>query len=200
MAVRTTRIAGSAIAVAIRSVTWVPVTSVRTGSDACRAVVRCTEVTTVPTVVHTEVVSAWSTEVIPVSVVVTMSTVNVPGMTAMIGGVEMWTSEVEVVTMWIAAIDTKVPETCLPVEWTIEIAGCQIGLPLPVEQDIAQVQVTTLPIGAENVSSTSHTHQVVEVDLVCCLVLLIGQIQLVRHLVSEEQGLIAGLLVTHCFG
>ena len=163
-------------------------------------VARSTEVTTVPTVVHTYVITMLPTVVVAVSVIVAVISMTVPGMGAAIGGIEVGTSEVEVVTMWVAEIDAKVPVACLPVERAVEIAGCHKGVPLPVVEDIAQVEVTTLPIGAEHVCTSCDTHEVVEIDLVCGLILLIGQIQLVRHLVSEEQGLIAGLLVTHCFG
>ena len=173
-------------------------TAIRSGCHAGRAVVRSAEVTTIPAIMHAEVLSVGCTEVLPVAVVVTMSPMNVPGMSSTIGGIEVRTSEEEIVTMRIAAIDAEVPVACLPVEWAIEVAGCQVGVPLPVEQDIAEIEISALPIGAEHVSATSYTHQVVEVDFVSCFVLLISQIQLVCHLVGEEQGLATGLLVAHC--
>ena len=70
-----------------------------------------TEIATVPTVVHAEVFSVWSVEVVPVSMIVTMSAYTMPGMCAMIGHIEVRTTEVEVVTMWITGIDAEVPET-----------------------------------------------------------------------------------------
>jgi hypothetical protein len=144
--------------------------------------------------------SSWGAEVLSMTIVVTTTSMNVPGMSATIGGIEVRTSEVEVVTVGIAGIDTEVPVACLPVEGTVEIAGCQEGIPLPVEQDIAQVEVTALPIGSEHVMTARHAHQIVEVDLVSGLILLIGQVELVGHLVGQEQGLVAGLLIAHCAG
>jgi hypothetical protein len=80
-----------------------------------------------------------------------MSAMNMPGMSAAIGSIEVRTSEVEIVTVRIAGVDAEMPVTCLPVERTIEIGGCDIGLPLPVEQDITQVEITAFPIDTENV-------------------------------------------------
>ena len=155
------------------------------------------EVATRPAVVHAEVLSAGRTEVCPVAIVVAVSAVQVPGMSATIGGIEVRTSEVEIVTVRIAGIDAEVPVACLPVEWTVEIAGGDECLPLPVEKDIAQIEVATLPVGTEDIGTARHTHQVVEIDLVRGLILLVGQVELVGHLVGQEQGLVASLLETH---
>ena len=67
------------------------------------------------------------------TIVVTTTSMNVPGMSATIGGIEVRTSEVEVVTMRIAGIDAEMPIACFPVEGTVEIAGCDKGIPLPVK-------------------------------------------------------------------
>ena len=72
------------------------------------------EVATVPTVVHSEMLSARSTEMLSVSVVISMSAMNVPSVASTICGIEMWTSEIEVITVWVAAIDAEVPISCLP--------------------------------------------------------------------------------------
>ena len=144
--------------------------------------------------------SSWRTEVLSVTIVVAMSSMNVPGMSATIGGIEVRTSEVEVVTVRIAGIDAEVPVACLPVEGTVEIAGCQEGIPLPVEQDIAQVEVATLPVDAKHVVAARHAHQIIEVDFITSLILLVGEVELIGHLISQEQSLVAGLLETHCGG
>jgi hypothetical protein len=149
-------------------------------------------------VVHAIVCSVWGTIVVAVSVIVTVSTVTMPGMSATIGGIEVRTTEVEVVTMGVTEVDAEVPVACVPVEWAIEIVGCHECIPLPVEQDIAQIEVTALPIDTIHIVAAGYTHQIVEIDLVCGLVLLISQIQLIRHLVGQEQGLVASLLVAHC--
>ena len=77
------------------------------------------------------------TEVVATAVIVASSAYHMPGMTATIGGIEGWTSKEEVVAMWIAQIDAKVPEPITPCQWAEEIAGCTEGVPLPVQQDIA---------------------------------------------------------------
>jgi hypothetical protein len=156
-----------------------------------------TEVTTIPAVVHSEMGSVRCTEMLSVSIVISVSAMNVPSVTSTICGIEVGTSEVEIVTMWVTAIDAEVPVACFPVEWTIEICGCYIGIPLPVQQDVAEVQVPALPVCAENVSTTCHSHQIVEVYLVGSLILLICEVELIGHLVSQEQGLITSLLITH---
>ena len=174
-----------------------PGASSDTGGTAVTVVA---EVATCPAVVHADVHSALMTEIRPVAVVIAVSAVHVPGMAATIGGIEVRTSEVEIVTIRIAGIDAEVPVACLPVERAVEIAGGDECLPLPIEEDITQVEVTTLPIGAEHVVAASHTHEVVEIDLVGGLILLVGEVELVGHLVGQEQSLIAGLLETHCVG
>ena len=119
-------------------------------------------------------------------------------MASAIGGIEGRTPEVEVVTMWVAGIDGEMPVAAIPVERTVEISCGTEGLPLPVEQNIAHVEVTALPIGGKDIVVTGDTHQVVEIDLVGGLILRISEIQLVGHFVGEEQGLVASLLVAHC--
>ena len=158
------------------------------------------EFTTVPTVMHTYMFSSRGAEMLSAIIVVPTSSVYMPGMSATIGGIEVWTSEVEVVTMRITGIDAEVPVACLPIEGTVEIAGCDKGIPLPVEKDIAQIEVATLPVRAKHIGAACHTHQIVEVDFITCLILLVGEVELIGHLISQEQSLVAGLLVTHCAG
>jgi hypothetical protein len=138
------------------------------------------EFTTVPTVMHTHMLSSWGAEMLSVTIVVAVSSVDVPGMSATIGGIEVRTSEVEVVTVRITGIDAEVPVTCLPVEGTVEVAGCDKGIPLPVEQNITQIEVATLPVDAKHIVAARHAHQIIEVDFITSLV--------------------AGLLETHCAG
>ena len=158
-------------------------------------------VTTVPAVAHTEVFTISSAlEVVAVSVVVAVSAVTMPGMSSAIGGIEVRPTEVEVVAVRIACIDGEVPETGVPVKRTIEIAGCTEGSPLPVEENVAEVEVTALPIDAEDIVNTCYSHQVVEIDFIGGLILLIGKIEFVCHLVGEEEGLIASLFVAHRVG
>ena len=122
-------------------------------------------------------------EMVGVCVIVAASAIHMPCMSASIGSIEMWASEVEVVTSWVVAIDAEVPIACLPVEWTIEIGGCEECVPLPVEQYVAQIEVTALPIGTKHVVTPRYTHQIVEIDLVGSLVLFVSQIQFICHLI-----------------
>ena len=124
----------------------------------------------------------------------------VPGVAAAVNGIEAGHSEVEIVTIGIAGIDAEVPETVAPVEGAIEVGGVQECPVLPVEQYIAQIEVAMLPVEPIEVVIVVDTHEVVEVDLVCCLILLFGEVELVGHLVGEEQSLLASLLIAHCAG
>ena len=156
-----------------------------TGSDTGGAVaVAAAEVTTVPTVVHADMLSVRGVEVLTVAVIVAVSAHSVPGMGTTIGVVEMRTSEVEVVTVRVAGIDAEVPVAGIPVQRTIEIGRCDEGIPLPVEQDIAQVEITALPIGPVHIVTAGDTHQIVEIDLIGSLVLFVSEIQLISHLVG----------------
>ena len=132
------------------------------------------------------------------AVIIATSANYVPGVSATISSIEHRTSKEEVVTVWIARIDGEVPETVKPIERTIEIGGCTESIPLPIEQNIAQIQIATLPVGSKHIVTACHTHQIVEVDFVCSLVLFVRQIQLVSHLVRQEQGLVTCLLVAYC--
>jgi len=142
------------------------------------------EVSAVPTVVHADVLSVWGTEVLAMAVIVAVSAYSVPGVGTMIRVVEMRTSEIEVVTVWVTGIDAEVPITGVPVQRTIEIRSCEEGIPLPVKQDIAQIEITALPIGSVHIVTAGDTHQVVEIDLIGCLVLFVSKIQLISHLVG----------------
>ena len=74
------------------------------------------ELTTVPTVVHAHMLPSWGAEVLTMAIVIAAIAMYVPGMSATIGGIEVGTSEVEVVTVRIAGIDAEVPVACLPVD------------------------------------------------------------------------------------
>ena len=80
-----------------------------------------TEITTVPTVVHTDMLSVRGVEVLTMTVIVAVSANSVPSVGTMIGVIEVRTSEVEVVTVRVAGIDAEVPVAGVPVQRTIEI-------------------------------------------------------------------------------
>ena len=115
-----------------------------------------------------------------------------------VGGVEHRTSEEEVVAVRIAGIHSEVPETVAPRQGTIEIGGGTERSPLPFQQHVAQVAIATLPVAAIHIVIGGHPHQVIQIDFVGGLVLLVRQVQLISHLVRQEQCLVASLLITHC--
>lgn len=43
-----------------------------------------------------------------------------------------------------------------------------------------------------------HTEEVIQIDLVCVVILLVIEIELIGHLVGEVESLLACSLVTHC--
>ena len=123
--------------------------------------------------------------------------VHVPCVATAINAIEARHSEIEVVAVRIAGVDAKVPVACAPVEGAIEVRGIQIQTILPIEEDIAQVEITALPIDAVEVVLCVYAHEVIEVYLVGCFILLFREVELIGHLVGQEQSLLAGLLVAH---
>ena len=156
-----------------------------------------TIVTAVPTVTHARVLLACSvrTEMIVTTLVIAAATIMAPAVSTTIGQVEVWTTKVEVVTMRIAGIDAKVPNTSLPIEWAVEVGSGAEQIPLPAIEDIADIQVATLPVGTKHIVITCDAHQIIQIDLIGSLILCIRQVQLVGHLVGQEERLSASLLV-----
>ena len=137
------------------------------------------------------------TVVMVVVPIIAAPAVHVPAVTAAIGGVEVWPTEVVIVAMRIAGIDAEVPVACLPTEGAEEIGGCAVEVPLPAIENVVEIGIAALPVGPEHVVSSRHSHQIVEIYLIGSFVLGIREIQLIGHLVRQEQGFAAGLLVTH---
>ena len=156
-----------------------------------------TIVTAVPTVTHTRVLLACSvrTEVVVTTLVIAAATIMAPAVSTTIGQVEVRTTKVEVVTMRIAGIDAKVPNTSLPIEWAVEVGSGSEQIPLPAIEDIADIQVATLPVSTKYIVITCDAHQIIQVNLIGSLILCIRQVQLVGHLVGQEERLSASLLV-----
>ena len=121
-------------------------------------------------------------------------------MASTVHGVKVGCTKIKVVTVWIAGIHTEVPIACVPVERAIEITGIAVHAVLPIEQNVTQVQVAALPVEAVQVVIVVDAHQVVEVDFVCSLILVIGEVEFVCHLVRQEKGLPTCLVVTHGVG
>ena len=121
-------------------------------------------------------------------------------MTSAILNEHAWTVvEEEIVAVWVAGVDTEVPVAGIPVERTVEIGRGNVCAVLPVEQYVAQVEVALTPVVTIEVVVGIDTHEVVEVYLVGSLILCIAEIKFIRHLVGEEQSLLACLFVAHGF-
>ena len=90
---------------AIHTTSAIHTTVVSGARDTGGAVTVATEVTTIPTVMHTKVLSVGCTEVVAVSVIVSSSAYSVPGVGTAIGVEEERTTKIEVVTIRVAGID-----------------------------------------------------------------------------------------------
>ena len=123
-----------------------------------------------------------------------------PAVASTVHGVKVRCTKIKVVTVWIAGVHTEVPIACVPIKRAIKIGGVAVHAILPIEQNVTQVQVAALPVEAVQVVVVVDAHQVVEVNLVSRLILVIGEVQLVSHLVRQEQGLPTRLIVTHGLG
>lgn len=97
----------------------------------------------------------------------------------------------------IVSINAEVPYASVPVERTIEIACCTEGIPLPVVEYYLHIEVALTPTFSIDIVNSVDIHEVVEVDLVSSLILLLGQVELIGHLISKEQSLLTSLLVSH---
>ena len=109
------------------------------------------------------------------------------------------TSMVEAVSV-IVRVDSERPATGLPCYGTIEVGAAHVLVILPGVQHEAEVCITTIPPDAEYVVMTVYTQQVVEIDLIDCLILRCREVQLVSHLVRKEQSLVLGCIIAHCVG
>lgn len=118
------------ISVAFMTVTISVVTSVKSVSHAGRFMTYSRSVTKIPAAV-------------PRAMPIVM-----PAMPAIVNEDKVWSAKIEIVTMGVTCVDGKVPVASVPVQRTIEIAGCAESTILPVEQNIAQVEIASSPIVA----------------------------------------------------
>ncbi len=95
-------------------------------------------------------------------------------MPATIGIKESRTTEVEIVSIGIAGINSEVPDPVKDIERTVEICCIEEVLPLPIVENVAQIEVALFPINAIKVSFGGNSHEVIEVYLIASLVLLVG--------------------------
>ena len=100
----------------------------------------------------------------------------------------------------IAGIDGECPATGAPDDGTVEPLTGHEAVVLPGAEHIAQVAVANFPPKSEHVGAGIYVEQVVEVNLIHCLILCCCQSELVGHLVRKIEGLVACGVVRHCCG
>ena len=99
----------------------------------------------------------------------------------------------------VVAIDGEVPGSTQPGDRVEEVVGCCENVPLPVEQDMAQVGIAVGQVVAVNdVFLCRQVEKVIEIDFVAVVVLLVVEVQFISHLVREETGFFASAFVAHC--
>ena len=81
----------------------------------------------------------------------------------------------------IVRVNCECPNASLPSHGAIEVVQSYILVILPGSQHEAEVCVTTIPPDAKHVAMSVHAHQVVQIDLVDCLILCSGEVQLVSQ-------------------
>ena len=79
----------------------------------------------------------------------------------------------------VVRVHCECPATGLPSHRTIEVGESHILIELPAGQNITEVCVTAVPPDAEDITVSVQAHQVVEVDLIDCLILCSGEVELV---------------------
>ena len=123
-----------------------------------------------------------------------------PDAVATLEGHEHCRTMVEHPSDTIAGVDGEGPATSAPDDGTVEPLTGHEAVVLPGAEHIAQVAVANLPPEAEHVGAGIYVEQVVEVDLIHCLILCCCQSELVGHLVCQEERLVACGVVRHCCG
>ena len=87
----------------------------------------------------------------------------------------------------IVSIYCECPSASLPCHRAIEVGECHILVVLPAIQHKAEVCVTTIPPDAEDITVSVQTHQVVEIDLIDCLILwLIALAEIVMTIITAR--------------
>ena len=89
------------------------------------------------------------------------------------------------------------PGSAQPLQRMKEIIYGRENAELPVQQDVAQVCIPIGQIRTIDLVRCLHAEEIVKVDLVAVVILLIVQVQLIRHLVGKIKSLVACLFVWH---
>ena len=100
----------------------------------------------------------------------------------------------------VAAVDGEGHACVGPDDGTVEPLTGHEAVVLPGAEHIAQVAITNLPPKAKHVGAGIYVEQVIEIDLIHCLILCRCQSEFVGHLVCQEEGLVACGVVRHCCG
>ena len=123
----------------------------------------------------------------------------VAAVTATIGNPHAGTAEVKIVAI-VIAIDREEPAACPPHDGTEEIVRCKQQAVLPVVQDAAEIVDSVVVIDTIKVGRRVDTEEVVEVDLVGIVILLVVEVEFIRHLVRQVESLGLSTFETHCMG
>ena len=117
-------------------------------------------------------------------------------MTTLVGHEHRWTVIVEMASV-VVRVHCKCPTACFPSHRAIEMGKSYILIELPTVQDIAEVCVTAIPPDAEDITVSVQAHQVVEVDLIDCLILCIALAEIVMTIIIAR--IISRLVLTIVF-
>ena len=165
----------------VRTIRVVPRTSIR--------VVPCAVVNVVVVVLHSGLgYMAVSIEAVALMVVATL-----------VSHENCRTSIVEAVSV-VVRVDTERPSTSIPCYGTIEVGAVHELVILPGVQHETEVCITAIPPDAENVVMAIDIQQIIEVNLIYCIILCCREVQLVSHFVTQEQSLVFGCIIIHCVG
>ena len=100
----------------------------------------------------------------------------------------------------VMGVDDEHPCVALPQQRFVEILQLHKLLILPFAQHQLHVGVASVPPGAEEVCRNVDAHVVVEVDFEDGLILVVGEVEFVRHLVAEEEGFALCVRKDECVG
>lgn len=105
------------------------------------------EITSVEAVSHSEPALSWAwTKWAPM--IPTVSAVHSPTVCPIVCCIETWATEIEICSIWIACVYAEPPDSVGPCKRAIEVCRSAESVVLPVEENIAQVQISSCPICA----------------------------------------------------
>ena len=100
----------------------------------------------------------------------------------------------------ISSVDAVSPSASVPDDRTVEVVGSHIAVELCRREHHPQVAVAHAPPCTIDIGAGVDAHEVVEVDFIDSLILCFREAEFVGHLVAEEEGFVACLVVCHCAG